>query len=279
MKNYKFLKLLPLFALVFLIGCDKDKGEVAYEGDALLNFSFTTSQVFVLEGTGYSDVEISYGVVKPVAGNHTVTLVPDVENSTAVQGVDYEIVDATDELSNGETVSTFTVRFLESGATLAGKDAVFKVQSSTLPNAVFNTTHTVTVKITCPVEPTKFVGSYLIEQLSPYVDGPTLDDGSVITLNVIAGSASGRTFMTRNYPTYCAPLRAFNFDLICGDVIVRPSQPSTCQCTAAGLFFGPATVPSNYDISDDSVFELTFTDDVTSNCGPPAQTTYRFTKQ
>ncbi len=279
MKYYKFFKLLPFLALVFLMSCEKDKGEVAFEGDALLNFSFTTSEVLVLQETGSVDYELSYGTFRPVVGDHTVTLIPDVENSTAVLGVDYEIIDNTDVLASGKGYSSFTLRFFEEPATLAGKVVVFSLQSATLSNADFNTTNTLTVKLTCPVEETMFVGSYLIEQLSPYVDGPTLDDGSVVTLNVIPGSISGRTFMTKNYPTYCTPLRPFNFDLICGDVIVRPSQPSSCQCTAAGLFFGPATVPSNYDIADDSVFELTFTDDVTSNCGPAAQTTYRFTKQ
>jgi len=44
-------------------------------------------------------------------------------------------------------------------------------------------------------------------------------------------------------------------------------------------WWGPATTPETYDVSDDNVILLTFTDDVQSNCGSPAQTTYRFTKQ
>lgn len=280
MKNLKFLKIASTFILLVLAGCGSDdKGELVYKGDSLLQFAKSTNEVFIVEGSGTLDVEIPYGVLKNAVGSHTVNLVPDAVNSTAILGTDYTIVSGSDELTSGEANGKFTIKLLEGPATLAGKTAVFTVSSSTLDSAVFNNSHALTIKLTCPVSETSFVGNYLIEELTPYVDGPTLDDGSVVTLSVIAGSTSGRTFMTKNYPNYCSPLRAFNFDLVCGEVIVRPNQASTCQCTAAGLFFGPAIVPGSYTIGNDSMFELAFTNDVTGNCGTAVQTRYRFTKQ
>lgn len=284
MKNYKFLKYTLILAFVsslFLIGCDdSDKGMVVYGGENRLTFSKGTStSVFVVEGTNETLTKVYYGPLKATAGSHSVKLVPNTAESTAVLGVDYVLVNDTDQLVDGEIEGSFVVRFLESGATLEGKTVVFNLESSTLPVASFNSSYSVNVKLTCPVDETKFVGAYLIQELTPYVDGPTLNDGQVVQVSLIDGSTSGRTFMTQNYPNYCSPLREFNFDLVCGSVVVRANQRSTCQCTTAGLFFGPATVNSTFNANDDSYFEMTFTNDVTGNCSPATQTTYSFTKQ
>ena len=159
MKKVKYLSLLLLPLLFIACTPDDEKGQVAYSGDALLNFTGnTTKQVFVFTGSGFSELEIPYGVLKPVSGSNTVTLVPDVENSTAVLGVDYEIVTGTDELAEGETNGFFKIKLLEEPATQDGKAIVFKLESATLSSAVFNNTYRVNVSLTCPVE--TFVGDF-----------------------------------------------------------------------------------------------------------------------
>jgi hypothetical protein len=66
--------------------------------------------------------------------------------------------------------------------------------------------------------------------------------------------------------------------LTCGKIIV-PSQETTCSCGNATDWFTAAVNPESFNANDDSVFYITFTDDAQSDCGSPAQTTYKFTKQ
>lgn len=279
MKKNNLLKVaFLLFSLTAIFSCgDTDDNYKSYDGSSFINFNESQKSVFVVNGTD-NDVEVQYNSMAPVSGSHTVTLVFDQANSTAILNQDIEIVSSSDQITDGETSGVFVVRYLGS-STAANTVAKFTLQSSTLPNAVYNSTISLESTLTCPVADTKFVGNYLIQELTPYVDGPTLSDGTVVQLSAIAGSVAGRKFQTKNYPNYCSPFMTFNFDLICGSVVVRPSQSSTCACTSAGLFFGPATTASTYNVNDDSYFELTFTNDVTGDCGSAVQTTYSFTKQ
>lgn len=169
----------------------------------------------------------------------------------------------------------FTIRFelvLTDGRTYSFAD-----NTGTLTGSFFRSPFLYTPTVTCPVASDKFVGDYLIEQVSPYVDGPTLSDGSVVTLAVGSTSVT-RVFQTANYPDYCSTLRDFTIELICGEINI-PNQNSGCACGDGGDWFTNPTVKETYDPNDDSVFLVTFTDDAQSNCSSPAQTTYRFTKQ
>jgi len=158
-----------------------------------------------------------------------------------------------------------------------GRRFSFAQNSGTLTGSYFASPFLYTPSVTCPVPSTYFVGDYLIEQISAEVDGPTLSTGTVVSVE-IGETSTARVFQTANYPNYCATLRPFVLDLICGTITV-PSQNSGCACGDGADWFTDPEVPNTYDISDDSVFEITFTDDAQSNCSSPAQTTYRFTKQ
>ena len=57
-------------------------------------------------------------------------------------------------------------------------------------------------------------------------------------------------------------------------------EGTQCNCSCGGnLWFTNAAEPTSYDPADDSMFEVSFTNDAYSDCGAPQTTTYRFTKQ
>ena len=127
---------------------------------------------------------------------------------------------------------------------------------------------------------TAFTGDYLLEEITPYVDGPTLQDGDILTISNIGGD--NRSFMSANFTNYCSTPDEFKFTLdpICGIITIPGAIGNQFSCSCAGNYFaGTATNPDSFDPNDDSVFEITFTNDVTGDCGPNTQTTYRFTKQ
>lgn len=157
MKNITYL-LLFLISGLMIFSCREDHTDPGYNGDSKLHFNFGTStSEFVNIGTNSKDVEISYGTIKPVSGNHTVTLVFDAANSTAVQGTDFTIIDGSDDLTSGETGGKFIVRMLEPANGQVKKKAVFKLQSSTIGNAVFDDTYTLEWKLQCLIA--DFIGT------------------------------------------------------------------------------------------------------------------------
>jgi len=141
----------------------------------------------------------------------------------------------------------------------------------------FNSPFQYSPTVVCPLEETSFVGNYLIEEITPYVDGPTFDDGAVVEV-FVGDFSTERFFFTSNYPDYCTTPNDFRFTMVCGTVIV-PIQESNCACSSGADYFGPAQNPSPYSPSDDSVFFVTFENDVQSDCAAPVDTTYKFTKQ
>ncbi len=150
-----------LFAIALTIGLAScsDSDRQLYDGPPLINFNNgTSSNVFIKTGETQVDKSIQYGTIRPVSGNHQVSLVFDAANSTAVEGVDFQIIKGVDEISNGGTNGNFIVRILETGAVQAGKTAVFKIQSSTIKNAGFNNLYTMKIALTCPI--TDFVGAF-----------------------------------------------------------------------------------------------------------------------
>lgn len=279
MKKLIFKTFLLLTTISF-ISCEKEKDLVFNaDGNEAAFFFASTNLSFPVSEEEFS-LTVDVGVTNRKSADRAYNLVVNEEKTTAASNL-YSIVDSSNLVIESNSFNgSFSIisnpDLLELGNTFTLVLDIVPVDGYAMPSK-----NQVTISIfkSCPLSTTSFTGGYLINELTPFVDGPTLDNGSVVQLTVINGSSLGRTFMTRNYPNYCSPLRAFNFDLICGEVKVRPDQPSTCQCTAAGLFFGPATTPSTFNPDDDSYFELTFTNDVTGNCSPAVQTTYSFTKQ
>lgn len=157
MKKLLYL-YLPLLAIIFVSSCKPDD-EISYDGASYLHFNKGTSgNVFVVKNTGKTDYVINYGAIKPVAGSNQVKLIFDAANSTAVEGTDFQILNSTDDLSSGEVAGAFTIRALEANATQTAKKAVFKLQSSSVPNAVYDQTFTLYISLTCPIS--YFVGNF-----------------------------------------------------------------------------------------------------------------------
>lgn len=180
----KILFLLVSFLLVF--SC-KDAEQEVYDGDALLNFNKgLTSSAFVSVGETYRDVDVSFGTIKAVSGDHQVKLVLDAANSTAVEGKDFQIVQNPVQISGGQTTANFKVRILETAATQTPKVAVFKLQSSTLPNAIFDQTYSLSMSLTCPLS--YFIGNGIFKNTTAYWMAPAGSD--YIVENITTGGVN-----------------------------------------------------------------------------------------
>ena len=141
---------------------------------------------------------------------------------------------------------------------------------------------TITLQQFCETPPTTFfTGSYLIEQTTPEVDGPTLSTGQIVEviLEPTDTTTLVRKFLTQNYNLYCTGYNYFYLNLACNKITVI-DQDSYCGCSDPTDWFGPAATNNTYDVSEgDDVLYVSFTDDQYGDCGTPTTTTYKFTKQ
>lgn len=272
-------KLSLLLAFITVISCG-DVEDKIYSGSLEEKTFLSTSQSayslpVAIDATGEIAIKLNSSTISSSDRVYTLSIVTD---ETTANPLTYNLPSSVTIPANSYS-GTILVEGMDNGLVDNNiKSLVFLINPNSADESLDNSKITISLFEFCPIPEGSFVGNYLIEELTPFVDGPTLDHGQVVELT--ATSATGRTFLTRNYPTYCTTtLRAFNFSLVCNQVVVDADQRSTCGCSADGLFFGPATTPSTYDANDDSMFELTFTNDVTSDCGTTVQTTYRFTKQ
>ena len=177
-----------------------------------------------------------------------------------------------DALFGGDTFTTRFALNLTDGRTFSTNNA-----GGIITAGFFNSPFQYITPVVCNLDTDSFVGDYLIEEITPYVDGPTFADGSVVEVTV-GNTDTERVFFTPNYPDYCATLNDFVLLFVCGEIII-PTQESNCACSSGAGFFGPTDSPANYDANDDSVFFISFLNDVESDCAPPEVTTYKFTKQ
>jgi len=272
--------LLKLLVLSLILSSCGDFEPVVYDnvnGQTLAFFDKSTSSLeIVIDDVGSVDVQIGSSTLSSSARTVTVSVVQ--ENTTA-DPASYSFSPSVTIPAN-EYFGTLTISGVDNNVETTAETLTLKLDSVEGSGITSSATHAVSIFQICPVPATSFVGNYLIEQQTPYVDGPTLSDGSVITVEV-GSSSTERVFDTFNYAQYCQTPNPFRFSLVCNEII-SAINASNCTCGGDGLFFGtPVNGAPNetYDVNDDSVFFLTFGDDITTNCGPPVNTTYKFTKQ
>ena len=95
-------------------------------------------------------------------------------------------------------------------------------------------------RLSCPIV-ADFTGQYYIEELTAFVDGPTLNHEQIVTVSALAGNATQRTFDTANYISYCSTPNPFTFELNCGQVLMA-GEGTQANCSCGGnLFFTNAS--------------------------------------
>jgi len=207
------------FTLLVFTSCDHDTGDVKFDGESLLHFPAEDQSIaFVLSTDEFRTFDIPFGVVKKVSGSHVVNLIVDLENSDAVQGVDFEIVDNSVELSNGDIFSAFQVRVFGSTITEDGKIVRFNLDSPTLSPAVFRDTYTLILKEECSTNFDLWFGNLNIEDVGYGVTPGTGSGTPTGTCNtvVVNNNLPGMPASTNN--RY--------------EIVLEPSSPGATSGTA-----------------------------------------------
>lgn len=150
MKKIKFLILSVL--AVFTVGCNDDNdGQVSYTGsqnDLAFSFGDTQKTIAKIENE-VSIYKIYFGTFRNVSDNHQVNLVFDADNSTAVEGVDFDVISYTKELSAGQSIGYFEIKVYRDVASYEGVLAKFSINSPTLELSKVRTNRLVSITLGC----------------------------------------------------------------------------------------------------------------------------------
>lgn len=273
MKNiFKILTLLLVTSLV-ITSCEEDL--VVFDninGQTLAAFDRSSSDLAVIINENGS-LTVQVNVTTASSSDRTINFSVVPETTTAL-AENYTISGTSVTIPANEYNGFITIDATD--VSIETTPQVLSLRLDSVDGGIVNSTvHNVSIFQVCPVEETFFTGMYLIEQTSPYVDGPTLDDGSVVE---VRAEGTSRIFASNRYPDYCTTPLDFTINLVCNEFVV-PVQDTNCRCADASDWFGPATVNDTYDVSDDTILNVTFADDRLADCSPTAQTSYRFTKQ
>ena len=148
--------------------------------------------------------------------------------------------------------------------------------SGTLTGSYFSSPFLYTPTVICPLA-APFSGTYNLTLGNVGVfSGGVFTEGNVEVSEV---GTTIREIATVNYPQFGGFDRTFQFDLICGDVVVLPEQDQGLECTAGvPLIYNPSTNTTTYDPADDSSITIIFLEDTEDTCGGPVEVTFTLTK-
>lgn len=125
--------------------------------------------------------------------------------------------------------------------------------------------------VVCPVPDEYLIGDYLMERISTTEDpffpsfGQAIADQPV----TITGSGAARSFVFSYFPTGFDFPQVMNLTLSCNNFLVMGTAESgTLGCGDGSIGQSTPEVPSQYDLSDDSVVEIDFLDfEPDAGCG------------
>jgi hypothetical protein len=276
MKKIKILT--AFFALISILACEQEEENInnIYDptsGQSLTSFSSSSSDLaVVIDGVG--TVDVMFEVSSVSTSDRTISV--SINEESTANPENYTLASNTVVIPANQHMGVLTIDGVDMSVETAPETIILDIADTSYDTVYNRSSHTVNIFQVCPIPADYFVGTYLLEQVSAYVDGPTLSDGA--TVEVVASGDTSRSFSTETYPDYCGgSFLDFRVNLVCNEFVV-PNQDTICRCNEVSDWFGPAVLNDSYDLSDDSELFITFTDDQQSDCGAPAQTRYKLTK-
>lgn len=285
MKNIRIIFTIAVMSLL-VMSCDKTEPTVfnPETGETLAFFNNPTSNLEVIvNNTGVDTIKVGLTTLAQQDRTITVSLI---DSLTTADAANYTLESNQVVVPAGEYFGNLVINGTDTSLEIQPELIALKLESISTEGIVSQDIHTVSIFQICPIEPTSFIGDYMLTQLTP--DNP--DDGApvfsdqIINLSLVEGASTKRQFSAVYLEDVGIgqPAMTVSFALSCGQVIVDPGLDTQLTCDQeSNITLGPAEVPATFDSTDDSYFELTLTEyENDGGCGvAPYQVTFSLTKQ
>lgn len=189
----------------------------------------------------------------------------------------------TDDLLPGDLFDFSTNVTVGEGA--SAQVFTFDNSSAAVNGPAFQGFFDFTGKLTCPIDDSRFSGTYRLEYIgtpsAPFGDDPFGDLPANYELSTVAGSTTLREFAIPNLGSYTGSLTTMRVDFVCTTIdVLTATNGGNLACGGDPITLGKGDV-SPFDYNDDSEFTINFVDfETDGGCGvPPQPFTIKFTKQ
>nr|WP_319397990.1 hypothetical protein [uncultured Carboxylicivirga sp.] len=164
MKLYKYLSLVAVGLLLW--NCQPN--EVAtYDGPSQIHFIESRGSM-IIDGNN-PEYNIKVGVNRAVDTDRIFTVVIDEENTSSVEGVDFEFVNKEITIAAGEVLGEVTIKGIFEGAEPLGTQLSLRLNSS-ISNEVaeYSNEYTLQLYKFCDFDRDAFIGTYMVYEHSTY---------------------------------------------------------------------------------------------------------------
>lgn len=274
MKNYITILVL---SIALFVSCDDEETTTfdTENGQTLVTFATGNSNLPVVIG-GMGSVDIGVNATTSSTLDRTFNVIVDSENTT----VDMSNINFNPQvvIPAGQFNGVLTINGVDNTVEISPEELVLQIEDGN--GAISEGALTVGVFQVCPVEETAFVGQYMITVNTPGALGCGIfGDGAVVDVASNGGLARG---FTTEYIIDCGfgsfPT-VFEFNLVCDTTVFSMVDTGIgCGDATINLVVSSGDMPGAYNAADDSEFTVQGTDDASSDCAAPTQTTYTFTR-
>tara|TARA_R110001632_G_scaffold226124_6_gene359613 strand:- start:16266 stop:17111 length:846 start_codon:yes stop_codon:yes gene_type:complete len=253
--------IIPFILVVALVfqSCEETQSPI-YDGSQTLAYFDGTSARIEVEINTTSTITVPVGVSTLSTSDRTM-IVSAVASSTTATASQYSF-DGTVTIPANSYSASFSVTGIDDGLETTGVNLTLQIDSvdggSPSPR-----TYEITLIEVCPIPDTYFLGDYRIDQLSgtgPFASLASVFGSQVVT---VSGTGTTREFDFAYAPTTFASDFAMTIQLVCNTFNFEgriQSGSLSCDGGATQIGQGNGTVPSLYDVNDDSFFTMTIAD-------------------
>lgn len=266
MKSLKVLSIL-LLSLVFSNCSDDSKGQKGYNGsENFLVFANDTQKMGVLPDTGSQIHKLTVGGLRAASSAYQVKLIYDAASSTALPGVDFDIVSDVITVEAGQVFGSFDIKVYEDPATGAGKLAYFTIESAQLENANFHNVTEVTFHLSCPVDLNTFPLNYDVEVYA-FGDQAPNHTQTFTVVPVVENTFTVQSMWGPNFVGFATGNPAYNGQFIYpATIILNCDDTVTVTAAAPNYLGGSGTYDPETGVIDVSISQGVFADAFITQC-------------
>ncbi len=212
------IKVYASMVLLVLLGACQENNVELYDGPSLIHFLETKGNVLIDESNPVITIEV--GVTKALDVSRVFDVVVDTDESTAVEGLSFELLTPTVTVDAGEVIAEVQVRGLYTGAEPTGQLLKLSLSSSNTDEvASFQNAYNLELYKFCEFDQMAFVGTFQVVETDYWqnifeyeVESVVGDDPYSVNITGLWGTSSPVKISFAIDENTCSILNQFFFD-------------------------------------------------------------------
>lgn len=276
-----------MLVAVLFASCEETESTLfdPINGQTLATFNSDNSNLPVnIGGDGQITLQVNSTTVSTV--DRVVNISVDQMASTA--DPDNYTVPTSTIIPANEHIGTFVVTGVDVSVEIDVETIVLNLDSIEGGGQITQTAHTISIFEVCPVPPDYMIGEYLLVDNTTTATPNFSATGEIVTLSAPTDASgavtdpNARTFVATFLPTTgVASATDVVLNLSCNRFFMEVVDINVTCTQDTSFLAGPTSLAnaSMYDLADDTVLTVNYTEDPEADCGPTLVQNFTLTKQ